>query len=328
MENPVVSICCICYNQEQYIRQALDGFVMQKTNFPFEVVISDDCSKDGTRAIIAEYKEKYPELIRDVSPEKNKGSIPNWLYAQSACVGQYVALCEGDDYWTDLQKLQKQVDFMEAHEDMGLCITDFCFQSDLGPLSRPAFANGLLKPLNFEQHLVNAGYIGPMTWLYRKNVYNQFVIENNLSDGTFAMALNFFATSKVAYLDDVTAVYRSHVGSATMQTDPVKAFLYLKGVFQTQLHYAEKYECGEGLVSRLKMQGYAEHLLSALEADDVEFVQEALSFYHSKGMEMKWMIEECKRYVDYHRQYEMIKTSKAYKFGRAILYPIKKLLRK
>lgn len=121
MGNPLVSVCCICYNQEQYIRQALDGFVMQQTNFPFEVVISDDCSKDGTRAVLAEYKEKYPELIRDVSKDFNQGVISNWWYVQSEARGKYTAICEGDDFWTDPLKLQKQVDFLESHPEYSMC---------------------------------------------------------------------------------------------------------------------------------------------------------------------------------------------------------------
>ena len=116
-EEPLVSVCCITYNQEKFIRQTLDGFVMQQTTFPFEVVISDDCSKDSTRQIIAEYKAKYPEMFRDVSPEKNMGSMENFFYSQEQAKGKYIAMCEGDDYWIDPLKLQKQVDFLESHPD-------------------------------------------------------------------------------------------------------------------------------------------------------------------------------------------------------------------
>lgn len=121
MEKPLVSICCITFNHERYIKDALDGFVMQKTTFPFEIVISDDCSKDNTRAIIEEYKEKYPNLIRDISPKKNKGAFANFTYVQEQALGKYVAICEGDDYWTDPHKLQKQVDFLETHPDYSMC---------------------------------------------------------------------------------------------------------------------------------------------------------------------------------------------------------------
>lgn len=121
MGKPLVSICCISYNQEHYIKDALEGFVMQKTEFPFEVVISDDCSKDKTREVIAEYKEKYPKLFRDISPNKNIGAFANFTYVQEHAIGKYVAICEGDDYWTDALKLQKQVDFLESHQDFSMC---------------------------------------------------------------------------------------------------------------------------------------------------------------------------------------------------------------
>lgn len=121
MEKPLVSICCITYNHEKYIRDALKGFVMQKTNFPFEIVISDDCSKDNTRAIIKEYNEKYPDLFRDISPDENMGAFANFQYVQEQAKGRYVALCEGDDYWIDPMKLQNQVDFLESHPDYSMC---------------------------------------------------------------------------------------------------------------------------------------------------------------------------------------------------------------
>ena len=121
MEEPLVSICCICYNQERYIKNALESFVTQQTNFPYEIVISDDCSKDLTRSIIAEYKQRYPKLFRDVSPEKNLGAFANFTYVQKQAKGKYIAICEGDDYWTDPLKLQKQVDFLESNLDYSMC---------------------------------------------------------------------------------------------------------------------------------------------------------------------------------------------------------------
>lgn len=121
MEKPLVSICCITYNHEHYIKDALDGFVMQKTTFPFEIVISDDCSKDNTRTIIEEYKTMYPHIFKDISPNNNIGAFANFTYVQEHAKGKYVAICEGDDYWTDPYKLQKQVDFLERHPDYSMC---------------------------------------------------------------------------------------------------------------------------------------------------------------------------------------------------------------
>lgn len=115
----MVSIMCITYNHEPYIRQCLEGFVMQKTNFRFEAIVHDDASTDGTAAIIREYAEKYPDIIKPIYETENQyskhdGSLRRIM--DEACKGKYIALCEGDDYWTDPQKLQIQVDFMENHQ--------------------------------------------------------------------------------------------------------------------------------------------------------------------------------------------------------------------
>ncbi len=120
-----VSICCAAYNHEKYIKQTLDGFLMQKTNFEFEVIINDDASPDGTADIIREYAERYPEIIKPIYQTENqlsKGVVisRDILFANSS--GEYIAICEGDDYWTDPNKLQKQVDFLDNNPDYIGCV--------------------------------------------------------------------------------------------------------------------------------------------------------------------------------------------------------------
>ena len=110
---PLVSVCCVTYNHADFIKQTLEGFVTQKTNFPFEVIIADDCSTDGQQDIIKEYAKKYPDIIKPIFHSHNTGSYQNLLDAASACKGKYVAMCDGDDYWTDENKLQKQADFID-----------------------------------------------------------------------------------------------------------------------------------------------------------------------------------------------------------------------
>lgn len=121
----MVSICCLAFNHEAYVRKALDGFLMQKTNFKFEVVIHDDCSADGTADIIREYEKKYPDMIHPLFQSENQYSqgIANisGVFNFPRAKGKYIAMCEGDDYWCDENKLQKQVDYMEAHPGCTLC---------------------------------------------------------------------------------------------------------------------------------------------------------------------------------------------------------------
>jgi glycosyltransferase involved in cell wall biosynthesis len=125
MNKPLVSISCITYNHEPYIRECLDGFLMQKCDFDFEVLIHDDASTDGTQEIIKEYQEKYPEIIKPIFQTENQYSKGvrgmNIKFNFPRAQGKYIALCEGDDYWTDSLKLQKQVDVLEKHPEIDIC---------------------------------------------------------------------------------------------------------------------------------------------------------------------------------------------------------------
>ena len=125
----LVSISCITYNHVQYIRQCLDGFLMQQTNFAFEVLIHDDCSTDGTTEIIKEYELMYPDIIKPIYEKENQyqqgkpsGSVV-WNFPRAQ--GKYIAMCEGDDYWIDPLKLQKQVDFLDANPEYSFCCHRF-----------------------------------------------------------------------------------------------------------------------------------------------------------------------------------------------------------
>ena len=117
MENPLLSVVTVTYNHEPYIEKTIKGVLMQQVNFPIELIIAEDCSTDGTRVICQQYADQYPELIRLITSESNVGAIANERRAMLAARGKYIAFCEGDDYWTDPLKLQKQVDFLESHPD-------------------------------------------------------------------------------------------------------------------------------------------------------------------------------------------------------------------
>lgn len=121
----LVSIVCITYNHEPYLRQALEGFLMQETSFPVEIILAEDCSTDGTRTICEEYAAKYPDKIHYIWSETNVGAVENERRAIAAARGKYIALCEGDDYWTDPLKLQKQVGFMESYPEYSVTWTRY-----------------------------------------------------------------------------------------------------------------------------------------------------------------------------------------------------------
>lgn len=122
MENtPLVSIVMIAYNLEKYIGEAIESVLMQKVNFHYELVIGEDCSTDNTLRIALQYQSENPDVIRILQREKNLGLTPNCVDTHNHCRGKYIALLDGDDYWTDKNKLQKQVDFMETHPEYAGC---------------------------------------------------------------------------------------------------------------------------------------------------------------------------------------------------------------
>lgn len=144
---PLVSVVTITYNHEPWIARTIEGVLSQKVDFPLEMVIAEDCSTDGTRAVCERYAEAHPDIIRLLPSERNLGIIPNERRAMAAARGKYIAFCEGDDYWTEPSKLQRQVDFLESHPDYSVCFTRCRHYNERtkewsDDLCAPLFANG------------------------------------------------------------------------------------------------------------------------------------------------------------------------------------------
>lgn len=128
-ETPLASIVVTTYNQEQSLPVTLDSLLAQKTSFPFEIVVGEDCSQDGTRSVLAEYAGMYPDKIRPIYNEHNLGILGNYVSTLCQCRGKYIAGCAGDDFWNDPEKLQLQVDIMEKDPEIGLVYTDVYMDS-------------------------------------------------------------------------------------------------------------------------------------------------------------------------------------------------------
>lgn len=216
--NPVlVSISCITYNHAPFIRECLDGFIMQKTNFSFEVLIHDDASTDGTTEIIKEYEEKYPDIIKPLYEEENqwiKGRRGSAVFNFPRAKGKYIALCEGDDYWTDPLKLQKQVDFLEANNEYSLCCSRYTTNNSFAIeeiFPRIAQENSVsFTIVDFVQ--CNEWLTKTLTILFRKNdLYNsKYFYCKQKKD----MVLCYFLLKRgKGYLQkDIYGVYRKHIG--------------------------------------------------------------------------------------------------------------------
>ena len=179
MNTPLVSICCITYNHAQFIRKCLDGFLMQQTDFLVEILIHDDCSTDGTTEIIREYEAKYPNLIFPLYEKENQyqqgkaAEIDFYNYRRAR--GKYIAYCEGDDYWTDPLKLQKQVDFMEANPEYSVCFHDCTVYNTWNGeyIKRTKLCDNEDFDISVDDFLNGRNGIGqPLTMLFRMDVYD------------------------------------------------------------------------------------------------------------------------------------------------------------
>lgn len=216
--NILVSVCCLAYNHEPFIRQCLEGFIMQKTNFKFEVLIHDDASTDNTADIIREYEERFPEIIKPVYQTKNqysKGIDITQTIQYPRAKGKYIALCEGDDYWIDPNKLQRQVEFLENHEEYGLCYTDCMIYNQ----ALDKYRKSKTVQVNRES-LIIENRIPTLTTCFRKKLYMRYINEivpslPNLPMGDLPMWLFFSNISKIKKIDMISSVYRELESSAS-----------------------------------------------------------------------------------------------------------------
>jgi len=212
----LVSICCITYNHEKYIREAIEGFLMQKTNFDYEIIIANDCSPDNTDAIVQEYIHHHPKgkLIKYFKHEQNLGMMPNFIFALKQCTGKYIALCEGDDYWTDPLKLQKQVDFMEANKEYSGCFHNANVVDSNGKQIRVFHSEVLKSSYDFEA-MIQGLFVPTASLMFRNDkgiVESIKSLVQGLSSGDRLLLALIASKGLIGYLDQNMCAYRKHVG--------------------------------------------------------------------------------------------------------------------
>ena len=210
---PLLSVCLITYNHENYIRQAIEGVLMQKVNFNWELIIAEDCSTDKTRDIILEYKKKHPDFIKLILQEKNVGPAKNWMDLITKPNSKYIAYFEGDDYWTDPLKLQKQVDFLEANADYVMCFHQVKIKKKDGSIVKDFITNVPDKHENIIDLATNGNYIHTPSVVYR-NILTSFPFEFYLSSiGDFFLYMLLAEHGKLKYLKKEMAIYRYGTGT-------------------------------------------------------------------------------------------------------------------
>ena len=240
-----VSIICTNYNKGDWVREAIDSFLNQKTNFDFEIIIIDDASTDHSYEIIQEYQNKFPEKVRTFRNEVNLGITRTWKKVCQEAKGQYIARCDSDDFWTDPFKLQKQVDLLDASTDSLWSNTEFdMVDLDGNLIQKDAFANKALPLIDsYEEMLVMKGMTMASTWLVDSALMQDVSaqISDTAADDTFELQLELFKRTKISFLSDSTTVYRMNLGSDSKPMTLETAERRFTGILDSQIKYLNKY---------------------------------------------------------------------------------------
>jgi len=217
MKDFLVSVVMITYGHEKFIEEAINGVLMQNCNFSVEIIVANDCSPDNTDQIIRNIIKNHADghRINYVKHENNIGMMPNFIFALNKAKGKYIALCEGDDYWTNSLKLQKQVDFMEANLDFSMCFhkvdITFASEADFYDYDIPSKSVLLLKDI------IRKHYIPTCTLLFRNGYFDKG-LPNWLSEsisGDLPLEILLASKGRAKYFDEIMACYRRNPGSIT-----------------------------------------------------------------------------------------------------------------
>ena len=246
LSEPFVSICCMTYNHENYIRQCLDGFVMQQTTFPIEILVHDDASTDSTSVMVKEYEEKYPHLFRCVYQIENQfakqNAFVNIILPMSR--GKYIALCDGDDYWTDPHKLQKQVDLLEAHPECSMAVakTDVYRLKD-GQFHYQQTFGGEEKDLLYFDDIYKGCYFHTSTYVIPKINIIPLVKYRDLVTGDTAIRFILIDIGPFVLLRETVSVYRvTGEGTWSNQSSYEQTVAHIKLFEDLFTHFKPRYK--------------------------------------------------------------------------------------
>jgi glycosyltransferase involved in cell wall biosynthesis len=258
MDKPLVSVKMITYNHAPFIARAIKGVLQQKTNFPFELVIGEDCSTDGTREIVFDYQKRYPHIVRVITSNENVGMIRNGYRTEKACTGKYIAWCEGDDYWHDPEKIQKQADYMENHPECGLVHSDYDrYYASTGEIVHDFNKLVRMKPpddLDICSILRGGKYLYILTCtVLARRVMLREIIEadphlyqsNSYMIGDTPRWAEIAWRSRTHYIDESLSTYTVLDNSASKSTDPIKQIKFGKSIHELFLYLVEKYKLPE-----------------------------------------------------------------------------------
>ena len=233
-----LSVLCITYNHELFIEEAINSFLMQQCNFDFEIVIGEDKSTDRTAEICEKYEKLYPGKIKLVCNETNIGMMPNFIKTFHRCEGTYIALCEGDDYWLDPFKLQKQVDFLEENPEYSFTCHNFYEIRNNGGKELVESVNNLsFSPTEKGRTFSSYQWAQPLTVVFRKVCLNISVFDRYKHARDIYMFYHLFSEGKLYFFNFIGGVYRLHLGGVSSMKSWEEQLLVNYNIYGELLHF-------------------------------------------------------------------------------------------
>ena len=261
------SVMMITYNHEKYIAQAIESALMQQTSFPYEIVIGEDCSTDGTRDIVIDYQQRYPDKIRLLPSERNLGGRENARRTRQACRGQYVAFLDGDDYWTDPSKLQKQVDFLDDHPACALCFHNVTVVDEV--VNRPPrlYCPPNQKAISTLEDLLIAYFIPTCATMFRRGLLgDEPDWFQTMPVGDWPFSILLAQHGQIGYLNEVMGVHRRHDGGVYTSLSCDQRFEGIMRMYDAfSTHLEHRYD---GIIAEAKRRYVAELVVEKVKATD------------------------------------------------------------
>lgn len=243
VKDPLVSVVMTTYNHERYLAEAIEGVVRQETRFPVELLIGEDCSTDGTMEIALSYQKRFPEMIRVITSERNVGMHQNGARLIATTRGKYLCICEGDDYWCDLEKLQRQVEFLEDNPEYGMCYSKVAnYIQDKNRFSRSSFGG----PVKATNALMQRNCVPTLSTCVRKDLYMRYLKEirpetKDWKMGDYPLWIWVSCNSKMHYENRITGVYRVLPNSASHTDDISRSLAFFKSNYDITRFFSLKY---------------------------------------------------------------------------------------
>lgn len=336
MQQPLVSVWMITYNHEKYIRQGLENVIAQKTNFPFEIIIGEDCSTDGTRAIVKEFESRYADIVKPIYHDTNVGAMRNaYEYCYPRLSGKYVACLEGDDYWTDENKLQKQVDLMEANPDYAICfhqVYELFDGNECKATTLFSSVSGSTVEFTVEDLAANGNFIHTASVLFRNFLIQDFPSWFTTSAiGDYVLHMLNAKKGKIIFLPYPMSVYRRHNQGAWA----MKGVRYQLATWLIVLeNLLTEFNDNKGVSEKLKEQ-FARNAINLADICHKEGNKKESAAYLKKAFAVSelfmndWVNDVKDNYARLQTEFSAVVNSKEYRTGRHVQNPaglIRKLL--